>query len=245
MSTTPPLSAEDRRALAGELALGLLEGDELAQARALAASNSEFASELASWNGRFSALFDEVEAASPPESVWRSIDRKVGLAPGANNVIPLRRKIGFWQACTGGASAIAAALALVLLVQPHSVTAPPVPAQPASPSPMVAMLTSGSDHPALMASWNPDSREFLIEASAPMPPTAGRSHQLWVIPADGKPRSMGVMPAKGPMTATLDPAMARTLAEGVTLAVSDEPNGGSPTGAPTGPVIASGKLAHV
>ncbi|MEO1162117.1 MAG: anti-sigma factor, partial [Pseudomonadota bacterium] len=32
------------------------------------------------------------------------------------------------------------------------------------------------------------------------------------------------------------------LGDGITLAVSLEPAGGSPTGTPTGPVIATGKL---
>jgi anti-sigma-K factor RskA len=36
--------------------------------------------------------------------------------------------------------------------------------------------------------------------------------------------------------------MAAQLAEGATLALSVEPTGGSPTGLPTGAVIAAGKL---
>lgn len=247
MSTRPPSSgADERPILAGELALGLLEGDELAEARRLVRSDSAFAGELASWTGRFSTLFDEVDPVSPPDSLWQAIDaRTSGSGRAESNVIPLRRRVSFWQACTAGASALAAALALVLVVNPHSLHQPVAPQVQPVAKPMVAMLTSGTDHPALMASWDPHARRLLVEASAPMPPAAGRSHQLWVIPADGKPRSMGVMPDSGPMSATVAPQMARTLAEGVTLAISDEPGGGSPTGAPTGPVIASGKLASV
>ena len=62
-----------------------------------------------------------------------------------------------------------------------------------------------------------------------------------MIPKDGKPRSMGVMPA-GPMHLEVARATAEMLAEGATFAVSLEPAGGSPSGLPTGPVIASGKL---
>jgi anti-sigma-K factor RskA len=50
------------------------------------------------------------------------------------------------------------------------------------------------------------------------------------------------MPRTGAMRATLAPAMARQLGAGITLAVSVEPIGGSPTGLPTGPVIAAGSL---
>ena len=37
-------------------------------------------------------------------------------------------------------------------------------------------------------------------------------------------------------------ALASLLQQGATIAISVEPPGGSPTGAPTGPVVASGAL---
>jgi anti-sigma-K factor RskA len=37
-------------------------------------------------------------------------------------------------------------------------------------------------------------------------------------------------------------ALAQLLRQGATIAISVEPPGGSPTGAPTGPVVASGPL---
>ena len=40
----------------------------------------------------------------------------------------------------------------------------------------------------------------------------------------------------------IDRSQAEELGEGVTLAVSLEPSGGSPTGAPTGPVLLAGAL---
>jgi anti-sigma-K factor RskA len=43
----------------------------------------------------------------------------------------------------------------------------------------------------------------------------------------------------------VDEAMAPMFAEAATLAVSVEPEGGSPGEAPTGPVVASGTLAKV
>ncbi len=69
------------------------------------------------------------------------------------------------------------------------------------------------------------------------------SAELWVIPADGKPRSLGTIAAATPgWTKAPTPALA-SLAPGATLAISVEPLGGSPTGQPTGPVILSGKIA--
>jgi anti-sigma-K factor RskA len=47
------------------------------------------------------------------------------------------------------------------------------------------------------------------------------------------------------ITLTLPPALAALAKDNAVLAVSLEPPGGSPTGAPTGPVIASGKLTNL
>ena len=38
--------------------------------------------------------------------------------------------------------------------------------------------------------------------------------------------------------------VAKLLQQGATIAISVEPPGGSPTGAPTGPVVASGSLSE-
>lgn len=239
------LTPDERRVLAGEIALGLLEGEEREDALARLAADEELRREVAVWNGRIEPFFDEIAPAEPPRSSWSAIERALS-GQQQSNVIPFRRRIGFWQASTGVATALAASLALVLLLQPNTIANPPVveTATPAPGKPMVAMLTTGAEHPALMASWNPDTQMLEVEASAPMPAAKGRSHELWIIPAGGTPHSMGVMP-EGPMSAHIGGDMASEFAEGAMLAVSDEPAGGSPTGAPTGPVIASGKLAKV
>ena len=71
---------------------------------------------------------------------------------------------------------------------------------------------------------------------------AGKSAQLWMIGGDGVPRPMGLLASTGPSKMVLPADKRAKLSEGVTLAVSVEPVGGSPTGLPTGPVVASGKL---
>jgi len=63
-----------------------------------------------------------------------------------------------------------------------------------------------------------------------------------VIPAGGKPRSLGIMGSRKQMHMRLADELATLLQQGATIAVSIEPRGGSPTGKPTGPVVASGAL---
>ena len=55
----------------------------------------------------------------------------------------------------------------------------------------------------------------------------------------------GVLPTGGGHDDSQQPPTAHALAAGATLAVSLEPIGGSPTGAPTGPVVAKGALSQV
>ena len=71
----------------------------------------------------------------------------------------------------------------------------------------------------------------------------GKSAQLWMIGGDGVPQPMGLLAATGPSRIALSAETRARLAAGITLAISIEPDGGSPTGKPTGPVVASGKLS--
>jgi anti-sigma-K factor RskA len=82
-----------------------------------------------------------------------------------------------------------------------------------------------------------------VPAAANIP--ADRVAELWLIPADGKPRSLGLLRADRPVTLALSPNLAGQATAAAVLAVSLEPPGGSPTGAPTGPVIGQGKLINL
>jgi anti-sigma-K factor RskA len=229
----------DPRELAAEFALGVLEGDELKRARALASSDAEFRDEVARWSGRLAPLLDEVESVTPPDGIWGQIEKRLGRGPANDNVVTLQRRVGRWRAIAGAAMALAASLAIVLLVQPRTgvPTAPPV----AVSSPLVAMVGDQKEM-MLVASWDPMSRHLVLAVAGDMPADPRHSHELWVIPADGKPRSLGVMADARQTHMRLAEALAELMREGATVAISVEPRGGSPTGAPTGPVLASGAL---
>jgi anti-sigma-K factor RskA len=115
------------------------------------------------------------------------------------------------------------------------------PARP-SAAPLVATMEAEDTDARLVATWDPGDRSLVVAAAAGVQAATTRSHELWVIPADGTPRSIGLLPASRRMHLRLAGPTAGQLAEGATLALSVEPAGGSPTGQPTGPVIAAGKL---
>lgn len=232
---------EDPVDLAAEYALGLLTGDELATARQLHRESSSFRSDVARWHGRLAPLADEVQSIPAPASAWRAIEARIGATEGGDNVVFLRRRVGQWRAATAAMTALAACLALLLLVRPWPVGVEgqaPVGGQP----PMVAMLGSDPHGMKVVASWDPAGHQLVLAVPGDMPESPGHSHELWVIPSGGKPRSLGTMPAGRQMHMKLANALADLLQEGATIAISIEPKGGSPTGQPTGPVVAAGAL---
>ena len=133
-------------------------------------------------------------------------------------------------------------VAMLLLFRPAERVV--VPAQPTvtASAPLVAMVGEDQDQMMVVANWDPEQRRLVLAVAGDMPEDRGKSHELWVVPGNGAPRSIGVMPAGKKMHMDLAEQIAELLRQGATIAISVEPPGGSPTGAPTGPVMWSGKL---
>ena len=231
----------DREHLAAEYALGILEGEELMEARGLAASDADFAREVEAWEERLAPMFDEMGEQVPAEDVWERV--KTGIdSERRGDVVDLRRRLGWWKGMAAAASAIAASLALVVAYD--VIRPPPAIETPAGEPMMVASLMSEDKAMMMSATWEP-AKQSLMVTPGNMPPEPGRSHELWIIPADGTPRSLGLVTGEEPHRMAIPSDMAAHFAEAATLAISVEPEGGSPGPGPTGPVIASGALAKV
>lgn len=227
-------TSDDWRDLAAEYALGLLTGPELDEARALAARDPGFRAEAAHWAARLSPLLDEVQSAEPAQRLWPAIEAATGGA--SDNVVALKRRVTVWRGISAGMTALAASLAVVLL-QPAPQAPIPIPA-----APMVAMVSDEGKTMTVVANWDPDDRQLVLAMAGDMPEDPGKAHELWIIPEGGTPRSLGTMADRPMSRMELAETLAELLRQGATIAISVEPPGGSPTGAPTGPVIASGTL---
>jgi anti-sigma-K factor RskA len=234
--------SDDDDLLAGELALGLLDGPELASAEARAGADPDFAALVETWRQRFAPMLTGTEQ-EPPEHVWRRIEAQLA----ANDDAPLsdaERALRRWRAFGITASAIAASLALVLVTGiPQQAPAPQSPPQPEAPAPMMVATLQAEDGPAIVTiSADPSGRMLVTPVSLP---TGSQVPELWIIPDDGKPRSLGVIQAAQPSAMQVPAGHMPHVRRGATFAISREPQGGSPTGAPTGPVIVSGKIDTV
>ena len=90
-----------------------------------------------------------------------------------------------------------------------------------------------------VASLSADGRSLVLKPVNAVALEAGRALELWAVPGQGAPRSLGLV--SGERGATV---LRANLLQGVAaFAVSLEPAGGSPTGAPTGPIVSVGKLS--
>jgi anti-sigma-K factor RskA len=143
-------------------------------------------------------------------------------------------------------TALAACLAIFIVVRPPAPSSAPTTIQyqrPAEAQPLLAMLGNDQRETKVVASWDPGNQRLILAVTGAMPSDPAHAHELWVIPKDGKPRSLGTMGASKQMHMQLADALAKLFQQGATIAISVEPQGGSPTGFPTGPVVASGALA--
>lgn len=234
--------ADEPNDLAAEYALGVLTGDELRRARELARTDAQFRANVARWSGRLAPMLDDVDPVAPPDATWRAIAHRIGGAADDGNVVQLRRSVKQWRGIAAAMSALAACLAILLIAGlPRTAPVPEHVEQPGGP-PLVAMLGDQRQQMKVVASWDPAARQLVLAVTGTMKSDPSHSHELWVIPPGGKPRSLGMMRGGRQMHMRLADALAQLLRQGATIAISVEPPGGSPTGAPTGPVVASGPL---
>ena len=237
-----PNTSHEANDLAAEYALGVLTGEDLHRARELEKSDYRFRVEVARWCGRLAPMLDEIAPVSAPAAAWSRIEHLLGASADDSNVVQLRRRVHQWRGIAAAMTAMAAGLAIFAVVRPPAQTSAPVQAEHPAAAPLVAMLGDQQKSMKVVASWDPAARQLILAVPGDMPSDPKHSHELWVIPSDGKPRSLGTMPASKQMHMRIAEALAQLLQQGATIAISVEPPGGSPTGGPTGPVVASGAL---
>ena len=227
MTTDDPQPGPDMTA--AELALGLLEGDERAAALRRTLADPAFAREVEGWRDRMAGLFDDYRAVDAPDSVAARLAAPAARAP-ARNAWPILAL----------ATALAATIGVFFVTRPGPAPLP-VPQTSQPHAMMVASLMMTDKSASVPAMIDATTGEMRIP-HADMAP-AGKSAQLWLIGGDGVPKPLGLLASQGMSRMTLAADQRRQLGDGVTLAVSVEPVGGSPTGKPTGPVVASGKIS--
>ena len=94
----------------------------------------------------------------------------------------------------------------------------------------------------VLVSFNPNTQTLLMNQTSGSP-RLERVREIWLIANDNPPVSLGIWANNtASITLNVTDELANQM-NGSLLAISDEPKGGSQTGAPTGDVLAVGQVA--
>lgn len=231
---------EDDRVLAGELALGVLDGAERAAALRRQLADPAFAAEVARWEAHLAPLGEGWQASDVPPRLWNAIAERIDRegSNGAGTVAVLKARIARWRAGAIGAGAIAATLAAALVMRPP---VPLTPVEQRAPQRIAAARIAGEgDGPLVLARYDATSGKLAVTIQGMA--TGQMAPELWVIPANGSPTSLGQMPASGPAEMLVPVGHRALLADGATLAVTMEQPSATPHPAPSSAPVAAGQI---
>jgi anti-sigma-K factor RskA len=236
MSAATPTHPQDLRA--AEYALGVLDGAGLAEARALSDSDAAFAEAVETWELRLAVLAEDTPEVRPSTRVWEALLRR--LPPGAAND-GWWSNLDVWRGLTAASITIAVVtIGILVAPSPRSVGSSP---RVAASAPWTALVAAPGGGPVLAAITVEGDLKRIVVMPIGLTEEQARSLELWVVPADGMaPRSLGLVKAGG--ATVLAGVTLPVGAKGAALAISREPAGGSPTGAPTGPILGVGPLSR-
>jgi len=226
-------SPHDGNLIAAEYVLGVLSAAERREVERRLVGEPALASEVALWEERLIGLTDAVVPVAPPDAVWSRVERAIGTVASPPSVW---QSLTFWRNLAI-ASATVAAASIAALVYIGLV--------PGARVPLMATLSSIAGQPNFVASVTATGNTLVIVPAALLT-NDPRAYELWLIPTgETRPRSLGLIQPGQPIRLDIPSDLAGQVTPDATLAVSVEPPGGSPTGLPTGPVIAAGKLTNM
>jgi anti-sigma-K factor RskA len=215
--------------------LGVLGAAERRHAQQRLAHDQAFADEVAFWEERLGALADAVAPVAPPSRTWTRIARAVRARDASGPRESLWESLAFWRSFAIGSAVLAAASIGALTF---------IEISPAPRAPLLATLGASSGQPNFVAAVNAGGTSLLVVPAALLT-SDQRAMELWLIPAGDKPHSLGLIEPGHPVRIDVPQDLVARITAEAALAVSMEPPGGSPTGQPTGPVIASGRLTSL
>ncbi|KFB10970.1 anti-sigma factor [Nitratireductor basaltis] len=224
--------------VAAEFVLGALDNDERASISRRIEQDPEFARLVDDWEERLEGLGSEFKPVEPPAQIAASIRRRLfdenasyeGNAPGKGWFSRLWNNASAWRALAAAAVLAFAGLSFYNL-------APRPAAEEARYVSSLAPTESDVHYFVVYDARDGNVRLSHVTGARP----EGRDFELWVI-EDGTPRSLGVIPEGQRVRMAVADRSASELKGDAIFAITTEPQGGSPSGAPTGPVVAQGDI---
>lgn len=218
------LNHELQHALAAEYVLGTLRGRARVRFQKLQIRYPELKQITHQWENHINSLGEQLKPVSPDPAVWdKVVARLDGVPPqvAASNVVKLKQRANRWRTATMFAAAASILLA-VLMLSPQG---------PAVLSPDRLTVVQNTQNQPL---WLIEvfSQKIDVKTTELVEVKNQNDYQLWMVPSNGNsPISLGILPQKG--QASLVKIAQFDAMDIAALAVSLEPKGGSPNGAPT------------
>ncbi|GAC1318362.1 MAG: anti-sigma factor [Collimonas sp.] len=231
--------------LAAEYVLGTLRGGARRRFDSLLRRHTELRVAVAEWQDRLHPMAQLAPAAQPSAAVWPAIEAQLGLQSTPQKRkrsiwFELREDLSFWRGL-GLASTTAAIILTSLLLSRQEL---PVSAPAAPATSYIAMLSNDQAQPIAVVTGDAPGGRIVVKLVTPQAIAADKSLELWAVPKDGPPRSLGLLAADGSVTLAL-PANATPQTIPL-LAVTLEPKGGSPNpNGPTGPIVFKGAWIQI
>ena len=229
---------ELRARLASEYVLGTMKGGARRRFAEYLKRDAALRAEVARWETHLMPLNERLQPVTPHARVWEKIAARIG---GPKADIPVEKKpvglwesLAFWRNLGLGASGVAAALLTAMLVL-----------KPIDHTPMLTAVLAEDNNVARVVIEQPKSGLLRVKMVTPWHTMNGMELELWVVPKEGAPRSLGVINDTGETRLSLA-GMDEKLSGGLVFAISKEPPGGSPTGQPSpGSVLCKGAIARM
>ena len=239
-----------RQMLAAEYVLGTLHGAARRRFTRLMLTDAQLVTEVRYWEQRLAQFNRRIKPITPRELVWAGISHAININK-VTSIKPASSALNLWR----GWAVISTAASVILsfglwqemqkppkVITQMQLVRVEVPVQVAMP--FVAVLQPGKTDAMWKISIYPE-KGFIKVATAGHYKMDEKAHslELWVVTPDG-PHSLGLLPmtGSGEMPMPKDLPMPGDMA---TLAVSMEPQGGSPNGKPTQVLFAAPALRPI
>ena len=225
--------------LCSEYVLGTLKGGARRRFEQLLPNSVVLRRAVAEWQDRLHPMAQFAPTAIPSAQVWKNLVRQLRLNHNLEQSKPpanWRSSLAFWRGLGMASTALATLLVAVLVIRQVG---------PATPqASYVAMLADDQAKPVAIVTGDPLQHRMTVKLVGHQDIASDKSLELWAVPKQGAPRSLGLLASDGSITLPLpDNATPQTVG---LLAVSLEPKGGSPKAdGPTGPIIFKGVWVQV
>ena len=219
--------------LAAEYVLGTLRHGARKRFEQWMIQDAQVQNAVERWQNKLNPLAEILSPITPPSRVWKKIESR--LFNKAHS--PWWQKLNFWQTLGGMSIATSLVLSVYLINQPilrHQ--------QPSILSDYIAVLSTSEHDPSIIINYDFSKQQLLLTQLHTNSLPSKKTLELWLIPEQGTPISLGVLNNEKAIVVSLKPEQRAQLQRSKAMAVSLEPSGGSPTHVPTGPVLYSGKL---